>query len=469
MVQVSCSIFPSSKDDSGNNLLSTLLPTKRPTSTTSKRQPTNTAINKQTTNTATKKQPTNTVSGSQSVESEIPACPEEVESRLKKGDYSIFVPGAKLAGCDFSKLNLIEVDLNHADLRYVNFTYTDLRNANLSFSDLEGAIIQYTNLEGATIDSANLDGAFIYISDLENAKVNNLDFKKAYVFFNGHGKGYWLPGSDKIIFGMVVRDVNTGKRLYTVGEYNAGQILDIDQNRKYFAQGSKVPGSVRGITKIIIYDINTGNKLKQIDLPNGYFGCKVIRLSPDGTMIAIGYQDGRIAIFEVESSKMKMELNGHLDSVNSLNWSYDSSKLAAVSDDKTLRIWNVKSGEQINLIRLQKPAYMVGFSPTGEAVYTKIGDSIPFWNSKDGKLITTLNGSFTDLEWSPDGKLIALGNTYSRITIINSDSYEPVSILALPANFKVIGAQSPLTYVSWNNDGTRLAGMDVFTFIFPVK
>lgn len=66
--------------------------------------------------------------------------------------------------------------------------------------------------------------------------------------------------------------------------------------------------------------------------------------SRDGAVLAAGYDDGKIRIWDVEGRRCVKVLNGHSDSVKCLTWESgkDNPHLAAGSDDGSITIWDTK-------------------------------------------------------------------------------------------------------------------------------
>jgi WD40 repeat protein len=62
-----------------------------------------------------------------------------------------------------------------------------------------------------------------------------------------------------------------------------------------------------------------------------------------GTLLAIGYQNGSIVLFDLNSSGVVRHLNGHQLEIFSLSWS--TFGLASSSKDDTIRVWDCDSGE----------------------------------------------------------------------------------------------------------------------------
>jgi WD40 repeat protein len=65
--------------------------------------------------------------------------------------------------------------------------------------------------------------------------------------------------------------------------------------------------------------------------------------SPDGTKIASGSGDKTLKIWNAKTGKCESTLSGHSNWVMSVAWNNDGSKLATGSYDKTIKIWAVGS------------------------------------------------------------------------------------------------------------------------------
>ena len=62
-----------------------------------------------------------------------------------------------------------------------------------------------------------------------------------------------------------------------------------------------------------------------------------------GDMIAVGCYNGKIHLLDTATFAVKRSLSGHSDSVMSVAWNNDGTKLATGSFDSTARIWSVGS------------------------------------------------------------------------------------------------------------------------------
>src|SRR5690242_4163812 len=69
-----------------------------------------------------------------------------------------------------------------------------------------------------------------------------------------------------------------------------------------------------------------------------------IKWSPDGKFIAIGYQDGKIQVQNATSGAIGLNLDGHTDTIWSLDWKSDNSQLISGSEDGSAIVWDISSG-----------------------------------------------------------------------------------------------------------------------------
>ncbi|MDB9311236.1 hypothetical protein PN471_21915, partial [Aphanizomenon sp. CS-733/32] len=69
--------------------------------------------------------------------------------------------------------------------------------------------------------------------------------------------------------------------------------------------------------------------------------------SGDSLTLASGSDDKTVKLWDVQTGDCVRTLEGHSSLVNSVAWSGDSLTLASGSDDKTVKLWDVQSGECI--------------------------------------------------------------------------------------------------------------------------
>jgi WD40 repeat protein len=124
--------------------------------------------------------------------------------------------------------------------------------------------------------------------------------------------------------------------------------------------------------------------------------CRSLAFSPDGQILALGLASGAIEFRNPNDAKGKLDrtLTGHNSEVLSVQFSPDGQWLLSGGADFTARIWDVRNGRQMALLKADRiGVFAVGFSPDGSRAITGAMDgTIRFWNFATGYQVLTLKG-----------------------------------------------------------------------------
>jgi len=101
------------------------------------------------------------------------------------------------------------------------------------------------------------------------------------------------------------------------------------------------------------------------------------RFSPDGTLIASGSDDKTIKIFDIRSGRLIQHYDAHSDKVNSISYHASGNYLISSSDDSTIKIWDLKMGQILYTVHgHQGKIKSVNFSKEGDYFCSGGEDSI---------------------------------------------------------------------------------------------
>jgi len=153
-----------------------------------------------------------------------------------------------------------------------------------------------------------------------------------------------------------------------------------------------------------------------------------IYVSPDGKRAALARKDNAVAIVDAASGKELERFYGHKDEVSACAWSPDGLLLANGSLDRTTRVWDTVSKKSVAVLR----------GHTGEETYTAGGGRV-VW------------GAVTDIDWSPDGRLLATCGSDRVLMIWSRKTWSQYR--------RLLGHVGPIRNCAWSSDGRKLVSL----------
>ena len=219
------------------------------------------------------------------------------------------------------------------------------------------------------------------------------------------------PHGEKIAIGnslgkIEIYDTEYKKLIVTYSEH-LDRLGTIAWNKNIISSGSKD-------CSIINYDIRTNHIINKF-LKHEQEICG-LKWSFDGKKLASGGNDNMLYIWNINSHKPIMQKNEHIAAVKALAWSprrYGILATGGGTTDKTIRLWNTVTGEQIIKHDTKSQVCNLVFSKNSNELVSTHGYSfnhINIWNVNTMKNVGTLIGHdfrVLYLALSPDGQNIA--------------------------------------------------------------
>jgi WD40 repeat protein len=126
---------------------------------------------------------------------------------------------------------------------------------------------------------------------------------------------------------------------------------------------------------------------------------KSIVFSPNGSRIAIGFDDATVRIWDTHTGEILSVLIGHTDSVRSVAFSPDGTSIVSGSIDRDVRLWHTLKGTRLGLFRGHRRGIRsVAFSSDGSRVISIcFASQIRIWDIESGQVVTTLEQRMTSI------------------------------------------------------------------------
>eukprot|EP00163_Fabomonas_tropica_P034258 TRINITY_DN93_c0_g1_i1.p1 TRINITY_DN93_c0_g1~~TRINITY_DN93_c0_g1_i1.p1 ORF type:complete len:2052 (-),score=797.91 TRINITY_DN93_c0_g1_i1:729-6884(-) len=227
------------------------------------------------------------------------------------------------------------------------------------------------------------------------------------------------------------------------GKNHSGPLFGLAATRNGFISGGKDG-------KVLLWD-SKFNQTGAVNLPeSGGPGKRCIRAIASGPSGEIVVGTKRSEIYEVSGSNASLTLAGHAEGELWGLATHPSKHIfVTASDDKSVRLWDIKTRKQIARTTLTKRVRSAAFSPDGNTV--AVGCMDGRWyalSTTDLREIAKkkhCSEEIADLKFSPDGTRLAVGS---------HDNF--VDIYDVGRNFKRIarckGHSSFITHLDWSDD-----------------
>jgi THO complex subunit 3 len=146
----------------------------------------------------------------------------------------------------------------------------------------------------------------------------------------------------------------------------------------------------------------------------------------NGTRLASGSVDSTAIVWtgladESGGNVGHVELRGHQEGVDQLCWDpQHPDRLATASGDKTVRLWDVRTGRCTNVIETRGENINIAWSPDHHIAVGNKDDDVSIIDVRKGKMLKTtrLPYEVNEMSWSLDGSLFFLTTGMGTIEVL---------------------------------------------------
>ncbi|MDR2784681.1 MAG: hypothetical protein LBB83_02080 [Treponema sp.] len=236
-------------------------------------------------------------------------------------------------------------------------------------------------------------------------------------------------------------DVETGKVIRNIREFSMGfSLIAVSPDGRRFVTDIKGGGN-----KILLWDLTAGAYRESTGHRESI---RSLAFSPSGNTFASGSGDKTIKIWDAETGQEIQTLTGHtgtgsIGAVLSVAYSPNGQQILSCSNDETIKLWDTVNGTILRSIPVPKgtgpgslSVSLIAYSPDGRKIAAVQGNRIRIFDAQTGGELFTLSDATGPLSFSPDGsRLLSFRNTSGggrNIVIWNMDTGWEIGRLNIP-------------------------------------
>lgn len=154
-----------------------------------------------------------------------------------------------------------------------------------------------------------------------------------------------------------------------------------------------------------------------------------------GLMLASGSEDHTVKLWNLGSGQEVSTLQHQKGGVNAVAFNHDGSLLASASNDTTIKLWDVANRRLVlTLYGHHHTVFSVAFSPDSRLLASGgVDNTVRLWDVNNGRELFTLlghTGWVFSVAFSPDGRFLASGSQDKTVKLWEVCSGQELTTLA---------------------------------------
>jgi WD40 repeat protein len=203
---------------------------------------------------------------------------------------------------------------------------------------------------------------------------------------------------------------------------------------------------------------------------------RTVSFSKDCSMIVSGSDDHGVRVWDVKTGMEIQNFLGHSDWIKDVSFAPCMRKILSCSSDKTIRIWNVVTGVEMSKIEESTSVNSAKFCPIGSKIVSGSDDtSVRVWDAISCLQLLQLDGhrgAVLSVSFCPTGSKIVSGSEDTSIRIwdatngtsmhqLDGHKGAVISVSFCPTGSKIVSASYDTSIRIWDAiSGTSMHQLD---------
>lgn len=217
--------------------------------------------------------------------------------------------------------------------------------------------------------------------------------------------------------------------------------------------------------QVKIWDRSSRKIVQTLELAQNPVHCLAFQPA-GGSAIAVGYGVGSLELRDAQDGSLLMGLVGHTSQVYDVAFGADGQELASVSQDGTVRLWNLR-GQQVSEATLsQQGGRALDYHPRGRMIATGEEDgAVRIWTApklEELQRFSVSEAAISVVSFDPEGRWLYVGTSSGELSVWDLEGKERARLQL---------HQSAITSLAFAPDGTSVttASRDRWIRVTPLK